>query len=368
MLAATACAAVINDRFHENMNAEVAPHAQFPRDETIGMGTDTRAHRIAFDLPGVTNRTVYAQTELVIQHGHDDNALLAESFTAPYFSACSSSVASSEITWKSAVFDESLITSPSKVSQNRIVDGDIEKFEGGRDYRPQQTRCRVETQRLPLLLHEGGDCRLPLLHALLHGGPREGLSAVPPSSQGGEEKVYSPAIRSLPSSKGGERDTYSSATLLHVDASVYSPADDEFELTALTATSCSHVSAYDSNNAVDAVTRGRDVTVILSSEVLNAALGTTTSIVHGAKGTLSPGSIQTVTSHRHRHRATLTDVFSPDLPYWSRSYHYVFHLLTPTHSSRWSILLCGPYGADDCFVLACDGLSLTLSSSAGGLN
>ena len=83
----------------------------------------------------------------------------------------------------------------------------------------------------------------------------------------------------------------------------------------------------------------RDVTVILSSEVLNAALGTTTSIVHGVKGTLSPGSIQTVTSRRHRHCATLTDVFSPDLPHWSRSYRYVFHLLTLAHSFRWSILL-----------------------------
>ena len=108
----------------------------------------------------------------------------------------------------------------------------------------------------------------------------------------------------------------------------------------------------------------RDVTVILCSKVLNAALGTTTSIIHGVTGTLSPGSIQTVISHRHGNRASLTDVFSPGLPYWSRSYHYVSSLLTPTHSSRWSILLCEPCGAVDCFVPACDSLSLTLSSSA----
>ena len=263
--------------------------------------------------------------------------------------------------------------------------GDIEEFEGGGDRRLQHTRCRVELQRLPPLLHEGGDCRLPLLHALLHGrpaglhtllhgGPRQGLSAVPPSSKGGEKKFCSLANRSPPSSKGGERDTCSPTTLLHVDASVYSPtnrsppsskevdrgtystatllhadasvcspadddselftmtatrpsrvyelpdlpyrterppADDEFELTAPTAANCSYVSAYDSNNAVGAVIRERDVTMILNSSVLNAACGTPASIGHGAKGTLSPGSIQSVVSRRHGNRTTSTSVSSP---------------------------------------------------------
>ena len=85
LAAAEVRATVINDRFHENINAEVAPLAQFLRDETIGMGTDTSAHRVAFDFPGVTNRTVYAQAELVTRHGHGHNALSAEFFTFSYF-------------------------------------------------------------------------------------------------------------------------------------------------------------------------------------------------------------------------------------------------------------------------------------------
>ena len=103
LAAAAATAAAINDRLHKNINAEVAPHAQFPRDETIGMDTDTSTHRVAFDFSGLINRTVYAQAELVTRHGHGHNALSAEFFTAPYFSTYSSSVASSLITWTSAV-------------------------------------------------------------------------------------------------------------------------------------------------------------------------------------------------------------------------------------------------------------------------
>ena len=98
MLAAVAAATVINDRFHENINAEVAPRAQFLRDETIGMGTDARAHRIAFDFSDFTNRNVSAQTELVTRRGRDHIALSAESFTASYFSAYSSHIASGLIT------------------------------------------------------------------------------------------------------------------------------------------------------------------------------------------------------------------------------------------------------------------------------
>ena len=36
-------------------------------------------------------------------------------------------------------------------------------------------------------------------------------------------------------------------------------------------------------------------------------------------------------------------LLSPGSPYSSHSYHYVFSLLTPTRSSRWSFFLCDPY-------------------------
>ena len=36
-------------------------------------------------------------------------------------------------------------------------------------------------------------------------------------------------------------------------------------------------------------------------------------------------------------------LLSPRSPYSSHSYHYVFSLLTPTRSSRWSFFLCDPY-------------------------
>ena len=84
MLAAVAAAAaIINDRFHKNISAEVAPLAQFLRDETIGMGTDASAHRVAFDSSDFTNRNVSAQNELVTRLGCDQrNTFSAESFTA----------------------------------------------------------------------------------------------------------------------------------------------------------------------------------------------------------------------------------------------------------------------------------------------
>ena len=160
MLAAVAAATVIYDRFHVNINAEVAPRAQFLRDGTIGMGTDTSAHRVIFDSSEFTTRNVSAQNELVTRRGRDQhNALSAASFTASYFSNSSPICASSLITSKSAVFDRKLITSSSKVSQNRIVDGEIEKIEGGGDCRLQLTRCGVEILRLPLHVEttkEGG--------------------------------------------------------------------------------------------------------------------------------------------------------------------------------------------------------------------
>ena len=126
-----AAAVIINGRFHGNINAEVAPRAQFLRDETIGLAIGVRAHRIAFDSSGFTTRNASAQAELVTQRGHDQrDASSAGSFTASSSSTNSSPIASGLITWKSAIFDKRLITSSSKVSQNRIVDGDIEMIEG----------------------------------------------------------------------------------------------------------------------------------------------------------------------------------------------------------------------------------------------
>ena len=57
LAAAAVRATVFNDRFHENINAEVAPLAQFLRDETIGMGADA-AHPVAFDSSGFTTQNV----------------------------------------------------------------------------------------------------------------------------------------------------------------------------------------------------------------------------------------------------------------------------------------------------------------------
>ena len=143
-------------------------------------------------------------------------------------------------------------------------------------------------------------------------------------------------MRSLPSSKRGERDTYSCATLLHGDASVCPPADDESELTALTATSCSYASAYDPGHE-------DDVMAILTSSVLNAAWGTTTSIGHGVKGALSPESIQSIISHHHGNRTTSTSVSSPS-SYSSRhmtcSWSYNIPLADPSKRLvRWCRLL-----------------------------
>ena len=153
-----AAAVIINGRFHENTDAKVAPCAQFLRDETIGMGADA-AHRVAFGHSGFTTRNVSAQTELVTQRGHDQcNASSAGSFTASSSSTNSSPIASGLITWKSAIFDKRLITSSSKVSQNRIVDGDIEMIEGGEGFRVQ---C-LDVQRLPLRFDtsEGNGCKI----------------------------------------------------------------------------------------------------------------------------------------------------------------------------------------------------------------
>ena len=151
ILAATAMhAAVINDRFHKN-NAKVAPSAQFLQDGTIEMGTNDGAHQNASELPGFTNRIGSAQTELVTRRGQSHrDAFTAEPFAASYFLTYSSSVASSLITWKSAVFDKRLVTSSSEISQNRIAGGDIETIEGGpRGLYTTRPSCRV--YELPLL-------------------------------------------------------------------------------------------------------------------------------------------------------------------------------------------------------------------------
>ena len=127
MLTAVAAATVnINDRFHVNIDAEVAPCAQVLRDETIGMGADASAHRLAFDFPDFTNRDVSAQNELVTRRGRDQrNAFSAESFTASSSSTNSSSIAAPDfITWGcTATFDKGLISPSSKASPCRTADG-----------------------------------------------------------------------------------------------------------------------------------------------------------------------------------------------------------------------------------------------------
>jgi hypothetical protein len=171
-------AAVIDDRFHKN-DAKVAPFAQFLQDGTIGMGVDDGAHRIASNFSDLTNRTVSAQTELVTRHGHGHrDAFSAESFTASYFSTCSSPIiASGLINRKFSVFDKKLITSLSRVSQNRIAGGDIEMIEGGEDFRVQCLSC-LDVQRLPLRFDttEGKESREILCPLRIEeGGPLEVL-------------------------------------------------------------------------------------------------------------------------------------------------------------------------------------------------
>jgi len=144
----------INDRFHVNTDAEVAPRAQVLRDETIGMGA-VAAHPVAFDYSGFTTRSVCAQTELVTRRGHDQrNASSAGSFTASYFSTSSSPIcASSLITSKSVIFDQKLITSLSKILQS-IANEDIKKIEGERDFR--MRRSSRDIHCLPLHIEEAG--------------------------------------------------------------------------------------------------------------------------------------------------------------------------------------------------------------------
>ena len=146
MLAAFAAAAVIiNDRFHVNTDAKVAPCAQFLRDETIGMGADA-AHRVAFDSSGFTTRNVSAQTELVTRRGRDQrNAFSAGSFTASSSSTNSSSIAASDFITRGciATFDKGLISPSSKALRSRSADGGFEKIEGGGIFRL-QALCTIE--------------------------------------------------------------------------------------------------------------------------------------------------------------------------------------------------------------------------------
>ena len=162
-LAAVAAAAVIiNGRFHGNINAEVAPRAQFLRDETIGVGTGVRVHRIAFNFPDFTNRDVSARNELVTRRGRDQrNAFSAGSFTASSSSTNSSSIAAPDFITRgcTATFDKGLISPSSKASQSRTADGGIEKIEGGGGFRL-QALCTIGSTRLPLHIEGGGDFRV----------------------------------------------------------------------------------------------------------------------------------------------------------------------------------------------------------------
>ena len=84
------------------------------------------------------------------------------------------------------------------------------------------------------------------------------------------------------------------------------PADDEFGLTALTATSCSYASAYDPGQANGSKVCEDDVMAILKSHVLNAEWDAATTIGYDVKGTLGPGSIQFIVLRG----VELTKVFS----------------------------------------------------------
>uniref|UniRef100_A0A7S2FZ27 Uncharacterized protein n=1 Tax=Octactis speculum TaxID=3111310 RepID=A0A7S2FZ27_9STRA len=157
LAAAAMPAAAIDDRFRMDC-AKVAPSIQFLQTGTSIFGTNDGVVSSSGLAPRRRQSSVASALAPRRGPGRLD-ASAAESFAASYFSTYSSPIASGLITWKSAIFDKRLITSSSKVSQNRIVGGDIEEIEGGGDRRPQHKRCRVGIQRLPLL------------HALLHGRP-----------------------------------------------------------------------------------------------------------------------------------------------------------------------------------------------------
>ena len=247
---ATACsvAAVIGARLHEN-NAKVAPSAQFLRHGASIFDTNDGVTS-ALELSSLTNRTVSAHTELVTHRGHSHNdALSAGFFTAPYISTCSSPInASSLIIWTSAVFDKELIAPWSRISQERTEDEDVERIVGEGGSRRLRLGCRkvqcpslrdesiqegglIEAFRALLrdglydrvvqsfwsadqieegeppeaVLHRGQyDCivQSPWSADRIEGGGLSKISAVPPSSMGGEEK-NSPANRSPRRRKGG---------------------------------------------------------------------------------------------------------------------------------------------------------------------
>ena len=183
MLAAVAAATVINDRFHENADAKVAPCAQFLRDETIGMGADA-AHRVAFGHSGFTTRNVSAQTELVTQRGHDQrDASSAGSFTASSSSTISSSIAAPDFITRgyTATFDKGLISPSSKALQSRSADGGFVKIEGGGSFRL-QTLCTIEVLFAPGTSEGKGSCEI--LCDPLHIETTEG--------KGSREILYAP--------------------------------------------------------------------------------------------------------------------------------------------------------------------------------
>ena len=185
----------------------------------------------------------------------------------------------------------------------------------------------------------------PPLHAELIGG--EGTLNVSSSFPASEKgvTVYFLASEHPPSSTGGDQEAHSPAASAAVNGGSerFSSAYDEPGLTALTATGCSYASAFDSGKAGGTMVCDRDVTMILNSSVLNAACGTPASIGHGVKGTLSPGSIQSVVSHRHGNRTTSTSVSSPgsySSRYMTCSWSYNIPLtVSSTRLVRWCRLL-----------------------------
>ena len=121
LAAAATTAAAIDDRFRMNC-AKVAPSIQFLQADTSIFGTNDGVVSSASGLEPRRGQSSVASALAPRRGPGRLGASIAESFAASYFSTCSSpAIASGLINQKFAVFDKKLITSLSKVSQNRIA-------------------------------------------------------------------------------------------------------------------------------------------------------------------------------------------------------------------------------------------------------
>ena len=169
LAAAAMPAAAIDDRFRMDC-AKVAPSIQLLQTGTSIFSTNDGVVSTFSTNDGVVSsasglaprrRQSSVASALAPRRGPGRlDASSAGSFTASYFSTCSSSIyVSSLITSKSAIFDQKLITSLSEILQNCIAYGGFEKIERGGDFRVQRSSCR-DIHRLALH-HEV----LPFLHS-----------------------------------------------------------------------------------------------------------------------------------------------------------------------------------------------------------